>query len=116
MPARKGPRPDQWKTGPDPVTHEKYVAWLRSKAQASFRKEQWDLSFDQWQQLWGDSWCLRGRRQGNLMLMRRDWHQPWSADNCFLGTRDNYHYQQLQRKQENGTIQNINRPRPENQP
>ena len=116
MAGRRGPRPDMWITGPDPTTHESYIAWARARAQAHFRKEDWHLTFEDWVKVWGDQWSRRGRGANDLMLMRKDWHEPWSIDNCFLGDRENYHYQQLERKLENGTIRAIHKPRPANQP
>lgn len=111
-----GPQPHLWKSGPDPVRHQQYRAWARARAQAHFRGEDWQLTFEDWVQVWGDRWPLRGRTRHSLALMRRDWHGPWRVDNCFLARRANYHYQQCQIKLENGTISQIRHPRPHDQP
>ena len=116
MGRQPGPRPDLWAVGPDPLRHAKHIAWARSRAQAHFRGETWNLTFEEYEQFWGDQWHRRSRQRGGLMLMRKDWHEPWSVANCFLGDRDNYHYQQLERKLENGTISEIHKPRPDDQP
>lgn len=82
-----GPRPHTWRAGPDPVVHEQYRAWGQTRNQAQWRGEVWQLSFDQWQAIWADSWHLRGRAAHNLCVTRRDFDQPWTAANCVLLTR-----------------------------
>lgn len=104
---RPGPRPNLWKCGPDPEAHDKYVAWLRAKAQASFRDEPWDLTYEQWVEAWGDQWQYRGRRADSRCLAREDWHGTWEPTNVRVITREEFHYQQMQIKLERGTIKNI---------
>lgn len=111
-----GPQPHLWKSGPDPTLHGQYTAWSRARAQAQFRGEDWQLTWPDWREIWGDQWHRRGRHRHSLMLMRRDWHEPWTVANCFLARRENYHYQQLERKLESGTIRQISAPRPADQP
>lgn len=84
---RPGPRPFMWKTGPDPRTHEQYTAWLKARAQAQFRGEAWDLTFEQYQELWGDLWEERGRTRDSLCLSRADYEKGWSLANCQVVTR-----------------------------
>lgn len=74
--------PDSWCTGPDPVRHDKYYAYLKHQAQAKFRKEQHTLTWDQWEALWPDElWHQRGRKAHNLCLQQTapglGWH--WST-------------------------------------
>lgn len=109
---RRGPRPDTWKSGPDPFTHEQYVAWLKHKSQAKFRGEPHQLTFDDWQWAWLHQWHKRGRNKTSLMLVRVDWHKPWQRDNVMLVTRKEFHYRQLQMKIENGTIKHIRMDQP----
>lgn len=91
---RKGPRPLLWKMGPDPVIHAQYVAWMRARAQAHFRREPWDLTFEQYQSLWGDQWANRGRTRDTLCLSRYDYDLGWSMDNCRLVTRQEHNQHQ----------------------
>jgi len=95
------------------VKHQQYTAWLRARAQARFRGETWEITFDDWLEIWGDQWHLRGRSRNSLMMMRRDWRQPWSRSNTWLGNRAHYHYQHMQKRLESGNISQINMTRPE---
>ena len=82
-----GPRPFTWKTGPDPVTHAQFVAWGRARAQALFRQEGWELTFEQFQRIWGADWSRRGRRSDDLCMTRPYPDLPWSEHNAELITR-----------------------------
>ena len=84
------PYPQTWKTGPDPVTHVQYQAWHRARAQANFREEGWDLSFEQYQQLWAGVWLQRGRGAGSLCLARRDYELPWTWNNVHVIPRSQH--------------------------
>lgn len=99
-PHARGPRPHLWVTGPDPDRHVQFVAWQRAKAQANFRGELWNLSFEDWENAWSDKWHLRGRGTKDLMLSRIDWHLPWQKDNVHLVTRTQFFEQQGRRKKE----------------
>lgn len=101
---KTGPRPHLWVTGPDPLRHEQHTAWARARAQAHFRGEDWRLSFAAWERLWQGQWHLRGRTKHSIMLVRKDWHKPWSERNCYLVTRKEFHRRQILMKIENGTI------------
>jgi hypothetical protein len=93
-------RPHTWITGPDPLRHEQYTAWSRTRAQAHHRGETWNLSFDHWVEIWGSNWSRRGRHRDNLVLMKRVWNQPWSHTNCELVDRVTFHTRQAKIKQE----------------
>ncbi len=82
-----GPRPHTWVTGPDPVTHEQYRAWVQTRNQAQYRGEIWRITFEQWQALWSGKWERRGRKSHNLCITRRDMSLPWSVPNVLLLTR-----------------------------
>lgn len=84
---KRGPRPDLWKTGPDPIEHQKYLNWLQQRAQANYRKEQWLIDFETYKQIWGDRWHLKGRGSDNYCMTRSDPTQPWTADNVIVITR-----------------------------
>jgi hypothetical protein len=83
----QGPRPHVWKSGPDPVRHYQYLCWLRARAQANYRGEPWQLSYEEWVELWGDNWHRRGRGGESLQASRVDVHKPWSRSNIRLLTR-----------------------------
>lgn len=93
-----GPRPLIWKTGPDPVVHAQFVAFGRARAQALFRQEGWEITFEEFQQIWGADWPQRGRHSDNLCMTRSDIDLPWSADNVELITRADHNRRCSQRK------------------
>lgn len=82
-----GPRPHVWKTGPDPELHAKFKVFGQCKNQATFRGEEWCLTFDQFVQLWGSHWPQRGRRIDSLCMTRLDWDKPWNMLNTIIITR-----------------------------
>lgn len=84
---RQGPRPHVWVTGPDPVRHKRYIAFLRQKAQANFRGEGWQFTFEEWLAVWGDQIELRGRERGSMTMVRIDYEYPWSKDNARIVDR-----------------------------
>lgn len=89
-PGKPGKRqnPDSWKTGPDPVRHDKYYAYLKHKAQATFRCEPYYLTWEEWEQLWaGDRWFKRGRKGEDLCLRQIDPIEGWRMSNCEVVTR-----------------------------
>lgn len=88
-PGARGPRPNAWVSGTDPVRHEQYVAWSRARAQAHFREEGWELTFDQFVDLWNQDgqWPQRGRGSDDLLMTRKDSSQPWSIENCYIEQR-----------------------------
>lgn len=91
---KPGPRPEMWKIGPDPQRHERYIAYGRAKCQAVWRDEGWELTFEQYEELWRDRWHLRGRTKDTLCLSRRDYDLPWSLDNCEVITRKEHNQRQ----------------------
>lgn len=87
---RPGPRPFMWKTGPDPRTHQQYTAWLKARSQAAYRREPWQLTFEQYQEIWGDLWESRGRTRTSLCLSRRDYDLGWDLANVEVLTRQEH--------------------------
>lgn len=87
--------PHTWITGPDPIRHEKYYAYLRHRAQAHFRGEPYDLTFDQWLAFWpNELWPLRGKSRECLCITMTDPELGWTESNCEIVTR----LEQLQRQ------------------
>jgi hypothetical protein len=71
-----------WITGTDPYRREKYYAFLQHRNQANFRKEEYELTFDDWEVLWSDSdLAKRGRSSTSLSLFRIDRKEAWSITN-----------------------------------
>jgi hypothetical protein len=104
---RPGPRPETWRSGPDPVRHAQFHAWGVARAQARYRGEAWELTAEEWCTAWGDQWHLRGRHSHSWYLVRRDWHLPWRADNIKVVDRHEFLYRQCLIKRERGMIKNI---------
>jgi hypothetical protein len=73
---------------PDPIEHEQHIAWLRAKAQAAYRLEDWELTLPEFMKIWGrKKWLNRGRASDALAMARIDWFKPWSKDNVKIMTR-----------------------------
>lgn len=89
-------RPDQWITGPDPDTHEKYRAWVQQRNQALWRGETWQITFDEFQQIWAGRWHRRGRGTDDLAMTRTDWSGPWTPATVALRTRKQLGRQQAE--------------------
>ena len=86
--SKPGPRPHVWRSGPDPVAHAQYRAYIQQKNQAEFRGEIWCLTLAEWRELWGDLWPHRGRERGCYCMTRRDWELPWTRANAQVITRE----------------------------
>jgi hypothetical protein len=80
-------RPHVWITGTDPKTHGMLIPYLRHKAQARYRAELFDLTFDEYKELWWELWEQRGRRSEDLCMTRIDPEGVWTKDNCEIITR-----------------------------
>lgn len=93
-PHTRGPRPQRWVTGPDPELHRRYRHFQQQRNQANFRGEPWDITFEQWCELWGDLWHSRGRERGSMCMTRRDWYGGWTLDNVVVITREEHARQQ----------------------
>jgi len=81
------------------IDHDRHWAYLRMKAQAVFRKEEFELTQDEFFELWTpDLWVQRGRKPEELCMVRDDVEKPWSKSNCLIVSR----YQQLCRGKKMG--------------
>jgi hypothetical protein len=82
----------------DPFFHERNLAFLRSRAQATFRDEPWELTLAEFFAFWNtrQRWAQRGRHANDLVLTRKDTLKPWNTDNCVIMTRQaNLHAKNL---------------------
>jgi len=83
----KGSAPWAW-IYPDPFDHERHKAWHKARAQANFRGEGWELSIEEWFEIWPmEKWILRGRGSNDLCMVRISRDRPFSVDNVKLVTR-----------------------------
>ena len=80
-------RPHCWITGLDPKKHDMYHPWQMSKAQANFRQEEWDLTFEEYYNLWEPHWENRGRRTQDMCMTRKDVEKAWTKKNVHVITR-----------------------------
>jgi len=91
-PHTRKPRPQIWRTGPDPVRHQQFRVWGQQKNQAQWREEGWCIDFETWARMWNESgqWENRGRERGTYCMSRIDWSLPWTADNVAIITREQH--------------------------
>lgn len=97
----RGPRPDLWKSGPDPVEHRKYLNWLQQRAQANHRQETWLLDFETWKAIWGEAWHNKGRGSDNFCMTRQDPQGAWEENNVEIITRRDHVLRQDQYREVN---------------
>jgi len=81
---KRAPRPQMWVTGPDKQRHDMYMPFLRARAQAKFRSEGWELTFDNFCDIWKDNWNRRGRGTHSLCMARIDYEGDWTLNNVEL--------------------------------
>lgn len=86
-PTLRGPKPDRWIVGPDAERHERFQPWHKARAQANYRGEIWDLTFDQWYDIWGDKWDQRGRGADQYCMVLIDPDHGWTVNNVEVITR-----------------------------
>lgn len=103
-PSKGQSRPNAWITGPDPLRHKQYRVWLQQRNQAQFRKEEWDLPFEDWLELWGDLWHKRGRHSDQYCMTRADFDLPWDKTNAIIVTRREHCLAHRQRQCELGKL------------
>lgn len=79
---KRGPKPFKQ----DEFTQDRRLVWSRSQCQARFRKEPWQLSFEDFCKIWNSEilWNQRGKLPDSLVMTRRDYDLPWSVENCCL--------------------------------
>jgi hypothetical protein len=83
--------PEMWVSGPDPIVHDKYYAWLKHRAQARYRGEPYELTWEDWQAIWPTELFLqRGRSAEQLCLVQIDPDLGWIPSNVQVITRREY--------------------------
>jgi hypothetical protein len=58
-----------------------------SRCQAKFRKEAWDLSYDEYCKMWRFMFHLRGMTVNDYAMSRKDPSKPWDVYNTVIMTR-----------------------------
>ena len=74
--------------------------WNVMRAQAKFRHEEFELTFEEYMQLWEGSWYRKGRANDDLCMTRRDWLGPWRLANVEIVERSIHFVRQGQYRQE----------------
>lgn len=88
---KKRTDPAKWLSGPTELDRELFYAWHKHRAQARFRKEDYELTYEDWRTLWlPDHFHNRGRSPENVILTRKDPSESWSLDNCEVVNRGEY--------------------------
>jgi len=77
---KTGTRPHVWKVKGE-IPHQQYCAWLQARAQANYRGEHFLITFEEFQNLWGDLWHRKGRQSNDYCLTRIDPVGAWIVDN-----------------------------------
>lgn len=76
-----------WISGPDPLHHEMYVAYGYKRQSCLRRKETWNLTWEQYRDMWLPVWDQRGVEPDALCLARCDIQGAWDITNVELITR-----------------------------
>ena len=84
---KNGPRPHTWKYGPDPSRKRLHLAFMRGKAQANFRQEQWDFDFYDFEKRWGGRHHETGIGATDIVMVRIDPADSWNINNTKLMPR-----------------------------
>ncbi|CAB4153583.1 hypothetical protein UFOVP635_10 [uncultured Caudovirales phage] len=83
----------------DEEIHKKFMPWHRARAQANYRNEEWNISFEEWCMLWPEElWRQRGRASQEYALSRIDPKQPWNTSNAVVAPRRE-HLQRIRKQQ-----------------
>ena len=96
---RSGPRPQCWKVQGE-IPHQQYLAFLQMRAQANYRKEQFELTFQDFQDLWAGKWHRKGRGTLDYCLTRDDFNDSWNFINTVCVPRVDQLSRQKQYKQD----------------
>ena len=70
------------------IERDIHYGYLKHRAQARFRNEDYSLTVEQWKELWTlDKWLARGRGRNDLCLAQIDPSLGWHHDNVDLFER-----------------------------
>ena len=86
-PGKRGPKWGDWRY-PTPWKHDCHYAYLRHRAQARYRGEQYAITEQEWMGLWNEGlWNRRGRAPESICLARIVDDLPWCIPNVHFITR-----------------------------
>mgnify|MGYP001556568427 CR=1 FL=1 len=66
------------------------MCFNRSRAQARYRKEDWELTFEEYKSVWGDDFWFRGTGIDDYCLKRIDGDGAWDTSNVIVCKRREY--------------------------
>ena len=94
----------------DPLDVMRRQAWARSRSQAEYYDQDWQLTYEEFCEFFPDleSFQRRGKGTEDLTLCRYDPEGAWSADNCCLITRYNHLCAKIARRHGKPTDQFFN--------
>ena len=84
---QSGPRPQTWKHGPSQALKDLNMAFLRARAQAKYRGEEWRLTFDEFRDKWAGRYPETGIQSHCIVMVRSDPQGAWSFANTELMRR-----------------------------
>lgn len=79
-------------------------AWLVHRAQARYRKEEYELTWEQYVEAWGDQFDNKGRHPWNMTMIRRDPDQPWRLGNVEIINRRQHCQEQILKRIQQGLM------------
>ena len=82
-----GPKPERWRTGPDPEVRQHRYRFLKSRAQAKFWSQPWTILWEDYLDLWKTAPGEWSRANDALNLVRIDTAEGWHIWNVKLMRR-----------------------------
>lgn len=79
-------------------------AWLVHRSQARYRKEEYELTWEDYVTAWGDSFKLKGRHPWDMTMVRIDPEKPWRLDNVRTMVRREHCREQIMKRHQEGTM------------
>lgn len=73
----------------NPIENHLRISYNRSKAQAQYLGQEWDLEWEDYLWIWleNEAWRYKGRGSESLCLGRIDSAKPWTKKNVQLSGR-----------------------------
>ena len=68
-------------TNPDEDLQQQRRQFTQQRNQAQWRKELWQIEWEEWLEMWLPLWPRRGRTQQSVCMSRIDRTGPWHRDN-----------------------------------
>ena len=70
------------------IKQQQHLAYLKMRAQAKLRGEQFDITIDEFMRVWPDDlWLKRGRASDQYSMTRMDPNKPWTVKNVLIMCR-----------------------------